>query len=170
MKYTVRKEEGILNSKVGKFLQLLIIVFLSVLAVLAFKPLQSTIYASSYNGSQSDTANGGGGSWGNTNWNYSQVGYRVYLYNVNTGSVISEVKDIVGTTPHGNKAYSSTRKGGGNVSGVIVGYPDYGHGTMPSPFNGSSLHGSALRAWFTGDNNENGNKLIMDVLKQDPTT
>ena len=81
MKYTVRKEEGILNSKVGKFLQLLIIVFLSVLAVLAFKPLQSTIYASSYNGSQSDTANGGGGSWGNTNWNYSQVGYRVYLYN-----------------------------------------------------------------------------------------
>lgn len=170
MKYTVRKEEGILNSKVGKFLQLLIIVFLSVLAMLAFKPLQSTIYASSYNGNQSETTDGSGSSWGNTQWDYSQVGYRVYLYNVNTGSVISDVKDIVGTTPHGNKAYSSTRKGGGNVSGVIVGYPDYGHGAMPSPFNGSTLHGSALRAWFTGNNNANGNKFIWKVFHKKYTS
>ena len=169
MKYTVRKEEGILNSKVGKFLQLLIIVFLSVLAVLAFKPLQSTIYASSYNGSQSDTANGGGGSWGNTNWNYSQVGYRVYLYNINTGSVISDVVDIVGTSPHGNINFYSTRKGGGSASSQIVGYPDYGHGTMPSPFNGSTLHGSALKAWFTGDNMHNGNKFIWKVFHKRPT-
>lgn len=143
-----RKEEGALKSKIGHFLQILILVFLSLLSVLFLKYSPATVYASEYFEGGKDNDNGGGGSWGNTTYSGNQVGYRVYLFNVTTNSIYkgTPVIDFTESRPSGNKAYRETRLGGGTASETQE-LPIVNGKKMPTPFNMSQSHQAQLKAW-----------------------
>ena len=136
-----RKEEGALKSKIGHFLQILILVFLSLLSVLFLKYSPATVYASEYFEGGKDNDKGGGGSWGNTTYSGNQVGYRVYLFNATTNSIYkgTPVIDFTESRPSGNKAYRETRLGGGTASETQE-LPIVNGKKMPTPFNMSQSH------------------------------